>query len=294
MKNMQTLHLNGTPWGNTHPLGIIAGPCVLEGHHHAIEIAHALVELCKRLEMPFVFKASFDKANRTSAQGSRGLGWEQAAETFQEIRQRFGCCVLTDVHESYQCREVAKVVDILQIPALLCRQTDLIEAAAKTNKPLHIKKGQFLSPQEMVQVILKAKHFGNHQIMVCERGTSFGYNLLVNDMRALPQLAMTQCPVIFDATHSVQRPGGLGHKSGGDRCFVEALSRAAVSVGVAGLFLETHPDPDQALSDGPNMIPLAHMEGFLHTMKNLDALAKTLPYQAFSMSALQKAHQEKK
>lgn len=265
------------------PFVLIAGPCVIEGPELTKSIACKLAEICTRLEIPLIFKASFDKANRTSGKGHRGVPLQEAIPLFQEIRTITGCPVLTDVHAPDQCAMAARGVDVLQIPALLCRQTDLIEAAARTGRPILIKKGQFLSPAEMTQVVDKARAAGGDRLMVCERGTSFGYNTLVNDMKGLPVLASTRCPVIFDATHSVQKPGGLGHKSGGERQFVECLARAAVAIGVAGVFMETHPAPDQALSDGPNMVPLGDMETLLASLKSLDHLSKSLKYAPFSM-----------
>jgi 2-dehydro-3-deoxyphosphooctonate aldolase (KDO 8-P synthase) len=273
-------------FSNTKPLGLIAGPCSIESREIALEVADDLVKICRELGMGYVFKASFDKANRTSIHGARGMGWDAAKEIFLEIKGRYGCPILTDVHSPEQCLQVAQVADILQIPAFLCRQTDLIVAAAQTGKTLNIKKGQFLSPTEMHAVVEKAVAGGNTKVMMCERGTTFGYNLLVNDMRGLAVMGRTGYPVIFDATHSVQRPGGQGNKSGGDRECIELLARAATAVGIAGLFLETHPNPDAAPSDGPNMIPLHAMKGLLSSMVQLDRVAKSLPYQPFSLSAM--------
>ena len=273
-------------FSNTKPLGLIAGPCSIESREIALEVADDLVKICRELGMGYVFKASFDKANRTSIHGARGMGWDAAKEIFLEIKGRYGCPILTDVHSPEQCLQVAQVADILQIPAFLCRQTDLIVAAAQTGKTLNIKKGQFLSPTEMHAVVEKAVAAGNTKVMMCERGTTFGYNLYVNDMRGLAVMGRTGYPVIFDATHSVQRPGGQGNKSGGDRECIELLARAATAVGIAGLFLETHPNPDAAPSDGPNMIPLHAMKGLLSSMVQLDRVAKSLPYQPFSLSAM--------
>jgi 2-dehydro-3-deoxyphosphooctonate aldolase (KDO 8-P synthase) len=246
----------------------------MESRSHALETASALREIADRLEIGLVYKTSFDKANRTSGSAARGLGLAQAAPVFAEIRETTGLPVLTDVHEIDQCAPVAEVVDVLQIPAFLCRQTDLIIAAARTGRALNIKKGQFLAPWDMRHVISKATEAGNPNVMACERGVSFGYNTLVSDMRALPVLAEIGCPVIFDATHSVQQPGGQGAASGGERRFVPVLARAAVAVGVAGVFMETHPDPDKAPSDGPNMVPLAQLEPLLRELLELDAIAK--------------------
>ncbi len=269
--------------GNNLPFVLIAGPCVLESLSQTLEIADAIHQVCQRLGLRFIFKASFDKANRTSSKSPRGVSLEDALLMFQEVKNRYGCPVLTDVHESHQCEALASVVDILQIPAFLCRQTDLIVAAAQTGCALNIKKGQFLAPHDMVHVLEKALKVGNQRILLCERGVSFGYNTLVSDLRALPILGQTGYPVIFDATHSVQQPGGLSGRSGGERQFVETLARAAIAVGVAGLFIETHPDPDRSPSDGPNMVPLSSLEGLLQTLKKLDDFAKTLPYQSFSL-----------
>jgi len=258
----------------TGRLGVIAGPCQMESRSHALETAAALREIADRLQIGLVYKSSFDKANRTSGKTARGLGLFQAAPVFAEIRETTGLPVLTDIHEIDQCKPVAEVVDVLQIPAFLCRQTDLIVAAARTGRALNIKKGQFLAPWDMRHVVAKAAEAGNPDVMACERGVSFGYNTLVSDMRALPVLAEIGCPVIFDATHSVQQPGGQGASSGGERRFVPVLARAAVAVGVAGVFLETHPDPDKASSDGPNMVPLAELEPLLRELLELDAIAK--------------------
>ena len=261
-------------FGNRLPLALIAGPCVLESRDHALETAGALKEIAGRLGIGLVYKTSFDKANRTSATSARGLGLDRALAVFEEIRARFDVPVLTDVHESGQCAEVAAVADVLQIPAFLCRQTDLLLAAAGTGRAVNVKKGQFLAPWDMTHVVAKITGAGNPNVMVTERGASFGYNTLVTDLRALPILARTGAPVIFDATHSVQRPGGQGASSGGEREFVPVLARAAVAVGVAGVFIETHQDPDRAPSDGPNMVPLKEMEGLLRRLIAFDRLAK--------------------
>jgi 2-dehydro-3-deoxyphosphooctonate aldolase (KDO 8-P synthase) len=263
-------------FGNDLPLSVIAGPCQLESRIHALEVATALKEIASRLGIGLVYKTSFDKANRTSASAARGLGLEQSLPIFAEIRSSLGLPVLTDIHEATQCAEVAQAVDILQIPAFLCRQTDLLLAAAATGKVVNVKKGQFLAPWDMANVVTKITAAGNRNVLVTERGASFGYNTLVSDMRALPILARTTgAPVIFDATHSVQQPGGKGTSSGGEREFVPVLARAAVAVGVAGVFIETHPDPDRAPSDGPNMVPLAAFEGLIRTLQAFDALAKS-------------------
>jgi len=261
-------------FGNKLPLALIAGPCALESRAHALDMAAALKEITARLGIGFVYKTSFDKANRTSAKSARGVGLDKALAIFAELRQKLGVAVLTDVHEPDQCAPVAEVVDILQIPAFLCRQTDLLVAAAKTGRAINVKKGQFLAPWDMANVVEKITGAGNRNVLITERGVSFGYNTLISDMRALPLLAKTGAPVIFDATHSVQQPGGQGEKSGGEREFVPVLARAAVAVGVAGLFIETHQDPDRAPSDGPNMIPLKDMEPLLVRLMEFDALAK--------------------
>ncbi|MCL4710806.1 MAG: 3-deoxy-8-phosphooctulonate synthase [Pseudorhodoplanes sp.] len=262
-------------FGNALPLSLIAGPCALESRAHALEIAGALREIAGRLKIGLVFKSSFDKANRTSAKGARGVGLDAALPIFAEIRSSLGLPVLTDVHDAAQCAPVAEAVDILQIPAFLCRQTDLLIAAAQTSRAINVKKGQFLAPWDMKNVVEKITGAGNANVLVTERGVSFGYNTLVTDMRALPQLAATGAPVIFDATHSVQQPGGQGTSSGGQREFVPVLARAAVAVGVAGVFIETHQDPDKAPSDGPNMVPLKELEGLLRTLIAFDRLAKS-------------------
>jgi 2-dehydro-3-deoxyphosphooctonate aldolase (KDO 8-P synthase) len=261
-------------FGNHLPLSVIAGPCVLESRDHALDVAGALKEIAGRLGIGLVYKTSFDKANRTSAASARGVGLDSALAVFEEIRTKLGLPVLTDVHESGQCAEVATVVDVLQIPAFLCRQTDLLVAAARTGRVINVKKGQFLAPWDMTHVVGKITGAGNRNVMVTERGASFGYNTLVSDMRALPVLAQTGAPVIFDATHSVQQPGGQGASSGGQREFVAVLARAAVAVGVAGVFIETHQDPDHAPSDGPNMVPLNAFEALLRGLIAFDRLAK--------------------
>ena len=260
--------------GNDLPFTLIAGPCVLESRAHALEIAGALAEIARRLGIGLIYKTSFDKANRTSIEGNRGLGLSDGLPILADVREAIGCPVLTDVHLPDQCKIVAQAVDVLQIPAFLCRQTDLIVAAAETGRPLNIKKGQFLAPWDMKNVVKKAEAAGNPNVMVCERGASFGYNTLVSDMRALPILAETGCPVVFDATHSVQQPGGQGTASGGERRFVPVLARAAAAIGVAAIFMETHQDPDKAPSDGPNMIHLKDMEPLLAELVALDRIAK--------------------
>src|SRR5215813_11795973 len=263
-------------FGNRLPLALIAGPCALESRAHALEMATALKEIAARVGIGLVYKTSFDKANRTSANSARGIGLEQALPIFSEIRDKLKVSVLTDVHDAEQCKRVASVVDVLQIPAFLCRQTDLLQAAAKTGKTVNVKKGQFLAPWDMRNVVEKITGVGNRNVLVTERGVSFGYNTLVSDMRALPILKQTtKAPVIFDATHSVQQPGGKGTSSGGEREFVPVLARAATAVGVAGLFIETHQDPDHAPSDGPNMVPLREFEGLLRRLMAFDALAKS-------------------
>jgi 2-dehydro-3-deoxyphosphooctonate aldolase (KDO 8-P synthase) len=261
-------------FGNDLPLAIIAGPCQMESRQHALETAQALKEIAARLGVGLVYKTSFDKANRTSASAARGLGMGQALPIFAEIRETTGLPVLTDVHEQDQCAPASEAVDVLQIPAFLSRQTDLIVAAARTGRALNIKKGQFLAPWDMKNVVAKALDAGNPNVMACERGFTLGYNTLVSDMRALPIMAEIGCPVVFDATHSVQQPGGAGDSSGGERRFVPVLARAAAAVGVAAIFMETHPDPDHAPSDGPNMVPLKDFEPLVRELMEFDALAK--------------------
>src|SRR3954452_18961044 len=268
--------VGNTRFGNTLPLALIAGPCALESRDHALEMASALKEITAKVGIGFVYKTSFDKANRTSGKSNRGIGLDDALPIFAEIRQSLGVPILTDVHESEQCARAAVVVDVLQIPAFLCRQTDLLLAAAATGRAVNVKKGQFLAPWDMANVVAKVTGAGNPNVLVTERGASFGYNTLVSDMRALPILARTGAPVIFDATHSVQQPGGQGESSGGEREFVPALARAAVAVGVAGIFIETHQDPEKAPSDGPNMIPIKELEPLLQSLMQFDGLAKNL------------------
>ena len=261
-------------FGNALPLALIAGPCALESKAHALEMATALKEIAAKAGVGLVYKTSFDKANRTSTNSARGMGLDQALPIFAEIRSKLGVPVLTDVHEAGQCARVAEAVDVLQIPAFLSRQTDLLIAAAKTGKVVNVKKGQFLAPWDMANVVAKVTGAGNANVLVTERGVSFGYNTLVSDMRALPILKRLGAPVIFDATHSVQQPGGQGDKSGGEREFVPVLARAAVAVGVAGVFIETHQDPDKAPSDGPNMLPLKDVAALLRELVDFDRLAK--------------------
>ncbi|MBL8590891.1 MAG: 3-deoxy-8-phosphooctulonate synthase [Methylobacteriaceae bacterium] len=261
-------------FGQSLPLAVIAGPCALESRDHALETAAALREIAARLRVGLVYKSSFDKANRTSGAGARGVGLEAALPIFAEVRARYGLPVVTDVHEPGQCAAVAEAVDMLQIPAFLCRQTDLLLAAAATGKPVNVKKGQFLAPWDMRHVAAKIADAGNRNVLLTERGASFGYNTLVSDLRGLPIMAETGAPVIFDATHSVQQPGGRGGASGGQREFVPVLARAAVAVGVAGVFIETHQDPDRAPSDGPNMVPLRDFEALIARLQAFDRLAK--------------------
>ena len=268
------MRLCGFDAGLEHPFFLIAGPCVIESEQLAIETAGELKEICGRLAIPFIFKSSFDKANRSSGDSFRGPGVDEGLRILAEVRRQVDVPVLTDVHEDTDVQTVSSVVDVLQTPAFLCRQTNFIHRVAATGIPVNIKKGQFLSPWEMKNVVDKARATGNQQIMVCERGASFGYNNLVSDMRSLAVMRDTGCPVVFDATHSVQLPGGQGTMSGGQREFVPVLARAAVAVGVAGLFMETHPDPDKALSDGPNAWPLGKIEGLLTALKELDTVSK--------------------
>ncbi len=263
--------------GNDLPLALIAGPCQLESRAHALEMSHALSEMTKKLGIGLVYKTSFDKANRTSVSTARGLGLEASLPILAEVREKYGCALLTDVHTAEQCAPVGEVVDVLQIPAFLSRQTDLLLAAGKTGRVVNVKKGQFLAPWDMKNVAKKIASTGNENILLCERGVSFGYNTLISDMRALPVLAETGYPVVFDATHSVQQPGGQGEVSGGERRFVPVLARAAVAVGVAMVFMETHQDPDHAPSDGPNMVHLKDMPALLERLLAFDTLAKKAP-----------------
>ncbi|MCX7379102.1 MAG: 3-deoxy-8-phosphooctulonate synthase [Alphaproteobacteria bacterium] len=261
--------------GNDRPLVLISGPCQIESRDHAMECAAALVEICAAAGIGLIFKSSYDKANRTSASAARGIGMDQGLAILAEVKSRFGCPVLTDVHAPEQCAPAAQAVDVLQIPAFLCRQTDLLLAAGETGAAINVKKGQFLAPWDMVNVAAKVASTGNERILLCERGTSFGYNTLVSDLRGLPIMARTGYPVVFDATHSVQQPGGQGTSSGGQREFAPVLARAAVAVGVAAVFIEAHPDPDAAPSDGPNMIPLREMPALIARLMAFDSLAKT-------------------
>lgn len=266
--------LNDIVFCNEAPFALIAGPCQMESAAHGMEMASALKELTDKLGIPFVFKASFDKANRTSVNGIRGMGLEKGLQAFADIKSKLGCAVLTDIHEPYQCAPAAEVMDVLQIPAFLCRQTDLLIAAGKTGKVINVKKGQFLAPWDMKNVVAKIESTGNDKILLTERGCSFGYNTLVVDMRGLPIMKQTGYPVVFDATHSVQQPGGQGSSSGGQREFAPVLANAAITTGIAGVFIETHETPDTAPSDGPNMIPLKDMEKVLTRLMAFDKIAK--------------------
>ncbi|MEP5759226.1 MAG: 3-deoxy-8-phosphooctulonate synthase [Litoreibacter sp.] len=274
---MKTVSIGPVEMGNDLPLCVIAGPCQLESLDHALEIAHSMADVCKKAGASFVFKASYDKANRTSLTGERGVGMDKGLEILAKVKAEIGCPVLTDVHTADQCAVAAEVVNIIQIPAFLCRQTDMLLAAGKTNAVVNIKKGQFLAPWDMPNVISKVESVGNENILLTERGTSFGYNALVADFRGLPTMARTGYPVIMDATHSVQQPGGQGGSSGGQREFAPVMARAAVALGVAGVFIETHQDPDTAPSDGPNMIRLDEMPKLVQTLMKFDALAKEDP-----------------
>jgi 2-dehydro-3-deoxyphosphooctonate aldolase (KDO 8-P synthase) len=261
---------------NKLPFTLIAGPCQMESREHALEMATAIATIASKYKINFIYKSSFDKANRTSVHGKRGIGLEKSLPVFAEIKEKIGCPVITDVHTAEQCAIVAEVVDVLQIPAFLCRQTDLLEAAAKTNRVINIKKGQFLAPWDMKNVLAKMDAFGNKNVLLTERGVSFGYNTLVTDMRSLAIMANTGAPIIFDATHAVQQPGGMGGESGGQREFVPVLARAAIAVGVAGIFMETHQDPDNAPSDGPCMVKLSDLEKLIKELVEFDRLAKAL------------------
>ncbi|MGE0223075.1 MAG: 3-deoxy-8-phosphooctulonate synthase [Acetobacteraceae bacterium] len=272
----RSVRVRGIEIGNTRPFVLIAGPCQIESRAHALEVAAALRDIATRTGVPIIYKSSFDKANRTSASAARGVGMGQGLDILAEVRERTGLPVLTDVHAPEQCAPAAESVDVLQIPAFLCRQTDLLIAAGETGKAVNVKKGQFLAPWDMAHVAAKIAGTGNRNILLCERGASFGYNTLVSDMRALPIMAATGYPVVFDATHSVQQPGGQGASSGGQREFAPVLARAALAVGVAAVFIETHPDPDRAPSDGPNMIPLREMEALVTRLAQFDRLAKGL------------------
>ena len=279
MVQAHTVKVGDLEIANDKPLTIIAGPCQMESRQHAQDMSGTLAEIGKTLDIGIIYKTSFDKANRTSASSARGLGLKAAASVFAEIKEMTGLPIITDVHDASQCVPAAAAVDVLQIPAFLCRQTDLLVAAGETGKPINVKKGQFLAPWDMANVAEKIKETGNANIMLCERGSSFGYNTLVTDMRALPVLANTGFPVVFDATHSVQQPGGQGTTSGGQREFAPVLARAAVSVGIAAIFMETHQDPDNAPSDGPNMIPLSEISGVIETLMEFDTIAKARPLQ---------------
>ena len=275
--DQKTIKIGDFEIGNRLPLALIAGPCQIESRQHAVDIAGAMVEITKNLGINYIFKASFDKANRTSLKSPRGVGIEEGMRTFDEIKKLYGCPILTDVHEREQCPIAAEHVDMLQIPAFLCRQTDLVVAAAETGKIVNIKKGQFLAPWDMKNLVMKAVDSGNPNVCITERGTSFGYNTLITDMRGFPQMAKdTGCPIIFDATHSVQQPGGLGGTSGGQREFAPVLARAAVAVGVAAVFIETHENPDKALSDGPNSIALKDMPRVVSELMAFDKVSKSI------------------
>lgn len=273
------MKLCGFEAGLDQPFFLIAGPCVIESEALAMETSAALKDICERLDINFIYKSSFDKANRTSSQSFRGPGLEEGLRILQKVKDEVGVPVLTDVHEDTPLDEVASVVDVMQTPAFLCRQTNFIQNVARQGKPVNIKKGQFLAPWDMANVVAKAKEVGNEQIMVCDRGTSFGYNTLITDIRGLAVMRETGCPVVFDATHSVQQPGGQGQSSGGQREYVPVLSRAAVAAGISGLFMETHPDPDKALSDGPNAMALGKMEALLATLKQIDSAVKAVGFE---------------
>ena len=274
MTQSKTVPLGNFQIANNRPFALIAGPCALESRAHAMEMSHALVELTGKLGIPLIYKTSFDKANRSSIGSERGIGMAKSLPILAEVREKYGCPVLTDVHDASQCAPVAEAVDVLQIPAYLCRQTDLLLAAGATGRAINVKKGQFLAPWDMKNVVAKIASTGNEKILQCERGVTFGYNTLVSDMRALPIMAENGYPVVFDATHSVQQPGGQGTTSGGQREFVPVLARAAIAIGVASVFMETHQDPDKAPSDGPNMVPFKHLGGILAELKEYDAIAK--------------------
>ncbi len=271
---MKTISVQNIEISHAKPFALIAGPCQMESRDHAFDMCGALVDITKELGIPFIYKSSFDKANRTSLKGVRGMGLDAALPVFADLKAEFGVPVLTDIHTAEQCAPVAEHVDVLQIPAFLCRQTDLLVAAAKTGAVINVKKGQFLAPWDMKNVVAKVSESGNDNILLTDRGTSFGYNTLVSDMRGLPIMAETGYPVIIDATHSVQQPGGQGSSSGGDRTMVPVIAKAAVAVGVAGVFMETHQDPDNAPSDGPNMVKLSDMRGLLETLQKLDEIVK--------------------
>lgn len=279
---MTSVSIGSVTFDNTKPFGLIAGPCVLESRQHAYDMCGAIKEITGALKIPFIYKTSFDKANRSSLNGVRGLGMDEALVIFQDLKRDFGMPVLTDVHETHQCAMVAQAVDVLQIPAFLCRQTDLLLAAGKTGKAINVKKGQFLAPWDMKNVAAKIASTGNENILLCERGASFGYNTLVSDMRSLPIMAQTGYPVIYDATHSVQQPGGNGTSSGGDRTMVPVLARAAIAVGVAGVFMETHQEPECAPSDGPNMVRLSHLKDVLEQLVAIDTIRKSFTHDTYN------------
>ncbi len=285
MTKQHTVKVQNLNISNDLPFTLLAGPCALESREHAMDMSGALKELTDKLGIGFIYKTSFDKANRTSIKSGRGLGLDKSLPILADVKKANNCPVVTDVHLPEQCAEVAEVADVLQIPAFLCRQTDLLVAAAETGRAINVKKGQFLAPWDMKNVAKKITESGNPNVMLCERGASFGYNTLVNDMRALPQMAETGHPVVFDATHSVQQPGGAGTTTGGDRRFVPVLARAAIAIGVAAVFMETHQDPDSAPSDGPNMVKLADMEGVLTQLLEIDQLVKKNGYQVFDKAA---------
>ncbi len=278
MADQKSVTIGKTETANNRPFTLIAGPCAMESRQHALEMSAALCEMTARLGLDFIYKTSFDKANRTSNSSPRGVGLSDALPVFAEVKETHGCPVLTDVHEPEQCAAAAEIVDVLQIPAFLCRQTDLLIAAGQTGKAVNVKKGQFLAPWDMKQVVAKIADTGNDKILLTERGASFGYNTLVSDMRSLPIMAQNGYPIVFDATHSVQQPGGQGTTSGGQREFVPALARAAIAVGVAAVFIETHQDPDSAPSDGPNMVPLYQLELLLSQLVAFDQIAKANPF----------------
>ncbi len=273
MKDLE-LEIGNLKIGNKLPFVLISGPCAIETLDHALYHAQKIKSICDKLQIPLIFKSSFDKANRTSIDSSRGIGMDEGLKILEHVKLEFNLPILTDVHESNQCQAVGSVVDVIQIPAFLCRQTDLLIAAAKTKKTVNIKKGQFLAPWDMKQVVNKIIKFGNKNILLTERGTTFGYNSLISDMTSIPELKLTGYPVVYDATHSVQKPGGKGQSSGGQRKYVPVLSKAAVAIGVAAVFMETHQDPDSAPSDGPNMIPLSSLEDLLFTLKKHDSISK--------------------
>ena len=273
---MRTIQINNLKIANNLPFTLIAGPCQVESRDHTLMMAESIKKITDKLNINLIYKSSFDKANRTSIEGKRGLGLENTLPIFEEVKKTFNCPVLTDIHNEQNCKDVANYVDIIQVPAFLCRQTDLLKAAAETNKIINVKKGQFLAPWDVANIVKKLDAFGNEKILLTERGVSFGYNTLVSDMRSLPIMAKTGCPVVFDATHSVQQPGGQGGASGGQREFVETLATAATAVGVAALFMEVHQDPDNAPSDGPCMVRLDNLEKLLTKLKKMDDIAKDL------------------